>query len=171
VVDVLGVVVDAERHSQANADRGQSDTGVGEELRPACVGELQDVDVAAVLALSWTDEVDGDHIAVAFGPDANAIDGAPPAAVEEVLRQWLPDAEVLDVATHSWTHDPVFRGTWAVPGPGQLRSQIEAVELRDGRVLLAGADLALGSYALIDGAINTGIRAGRDASALVGIRA
>jgi monoamine oxidase len=110
--------------------------------------------------------IGGDHIAVAFGPDASAIDGSSPAAVQEVLRTWLPDAEVVEVATHNWTGDQMFRGTWAVPGPGQLRSQLDAVEAREGRVILAGADLAAGSYALIDGAIHTGIRAGRDAAAL-----
>ena len=110
--------------------------------------------------------IEGDHIAVAFGPDASAVDGSSPAAVQEVLRTWLPDAEVVEVATHDWTGDKVFRGTWAVPGPGQLRSQLDAVAAREGRVVLAGADLAAGSYALIDGAINTGIRAGRAAAAL-----
>jgi hypothetical protein len=32
--------------------------------------------------------------------------------------------------------------------------------------MLAGADVASGSYALVDGAIYTGIRAGRDAAAV-----
>ncbi|WP_426005253.1 flavin monoamine oxidase family protein [Paenarthrobacter sp. NyZ202] len=110
--------------------------------------------------------IDGDHIAVAFGSDATAVDGSSPAEVERVLRTWLPDIEVLEVATHNWKADELYRGTWAVPGPGQLREQLDAVEARDGRVLLAGADIASGSYALIDGAIATGIRAGRDAAAV-----
>lgn len=110
--------------------------------------------------------IDGDHIAVAFGSNARAVDGSSPAEVERVLRTWLPDIEVLEVATHNWTKDDLYRGTWAVPGPGQLREQLDAIEARDGRVLLAGADIASGSYALIDGAIATGIRAGRDAAAL-----
>ena len=114
--------------------------------------------------------VEGDHIAVAFGPDAAAVDGSSAAAVQNVLRSWLPNVEVVEVATHDWTSDSMFQGTWAVPAPGQLRSQLDAVESRDGRVLLAGADLASGSYALIDGAINTGIRAGRDAAALAAAR-
>jgi len=110
--------------------------------------------------------IDGDHIAVAFGSNASAVDGSSPSEVERVLRTWLPDIEVLEVATHNWTKDDLYRGTWAVPGPGQLREQLDAIEARDGRVLLAGADIASGSYALIDGAIATGVRAGRDAAAL-----
>lgn len=112
--------------------------------------------------------IEGDHIAVGFGPDAAALDGTSPEAVQAVLRQWLPDVEVLDVAHHNWTADDTFRGTWAVPAPGQLQSQLDAANVREGRIFLAGADLAAGSYALIDGAINTGIRAARDAAALVG---
>ncbi|GCD91180.1 NAD(P)/FAD-dependent oxidoreductase [Nocardioides sp. LS1] len=114
--------------------------------------------------------IDGDHIAVGFGPDASALDTTSTEEVQKVLRSWLPDAEVVEVANHNWTADDMFLGTWAVPAPGQLRSQLDAVTSRDGRVLLAGADLASGSYALIDGAINTGIRAGRDAAALAGER-
>ncbi|MDZ5621063.1 NAD(P)/FAD-dependent oxidoreductase [Nocardioides sp. HM23] len=111
---------------------------------------------------------DGDHIAVAFGPDAAALDGTSPEEVQKALRSWMPDVEVLDVAHHDWTTDEMFLGTWAVPGPGQLRAQLDALNARGGRVVLAGADLANGSYALIDGAINTGIRAGRDAALLAG---
>lgn len=116
--------------------------------------------------LQYDRPIDGDHIAVAFGSDASAVDGSSAAQVQQVLRSWLPDIEVLEVATHNWTKDALYRGTWAVPGPGQLREQLDAVEARDGRVLLAGADIASGSYALIDGALATGIRAGRDAAAL-----
>ena len=116
--------------------------------------------------LQYDRPIDSDHIAVAFGSDASAVDGSSITEVEKVLRTWLPDVEVLEVATHNWTKDALYRGTWAVPGPGQLVEQLDAVEARDGRVLLAGADIASGSYALIDGALATGIRAGRDAAAV-----
>jgi len=116
--------------------------------------------------LQYDRPIDSDHIAVAFGSDASAVDGSSITEVEKVLRTWLPDVEVLEVATHNWTKDALYRGTWAVPGPGQLVEQLNAVEARDGRVLLAGADIASGSYALIDGALATGIRAGRDAAAV-----
>ncbi|MER5184100.1 NAD(P)/FAD-dependent oxidoreductase [Streptomyces sp. NPDC002896] len=116
--------------------------------------------------LQYDRPVGEDHIAVAFGPDATAVNGHSPAEVQRVLRAWLPDFEVLEVATHSWTTDPMFRGTWAVPAPGQLQQQLDLVGDRAGRVLFAGADLASGSYALIDGAIHTGIRSGRDAANL-----
>ena len=111
--------------------------------------------------------VGDDHIAVAFGSDAGAVDSSSTSAVQEVLRSWLPDLEVLEVASHNWTADPLFQGTWAVPAPNRLLPGLEALEARDGRVLLAGADLASGSFGLIDGAIQTGTRAGRDAVALL----
>ena len=119
-----------------------------------------------LVIVQYDRSIDGDHIAVGFGPDATALDATSVEAVQDVLRGWLPDVEVIEVANHNWTTDEMFLGTWAVPAPGQLRAQIDAVTSRNGRVMLAGADLALGSYALIDGAINTGIRAGRDAARL-----
>ena len=78
-----------------------------------------------------------------------------------------PTSRSLEVASHNWTADPLFQGTWAVPAPNRLLPGLEALEARDGRVLLAGADLASGSFGLIDGAIQTGTRAGRDAVALL----
>jgi monoamine oxidase len=118
--------------------------------------------------LQYDRPIDGDHIAVAFGPDATQVDSSSVESVQNVLRTWIPDIEVAEVASHNWTGDPLFRGTWAVPAPGKLLRQLEAIEYRDGRVLLAGADVARGSYALIDGAIDTGISAGRAASEICG---
>lgn len=105
---------------------------------------------------------DGSHLAVAFGGDAAAVDGDDSAAVQRAVRQWFPHLEIEDVAHHSWTRDPHFRGTWAVPSPGQVEALLETTEI-GGRVVFAGADLSTGSYALIDGAIDTGMRAARKA--------
>ena len=117
-----------------------------------------------LVLMQYDRPVGDDHIAVAFGSDATAVDSSSAAAVEAVLRSWIPDIEVVEVASHNWTTDGLFRGTWAVPAPGKLARQLEALEHRDGRILLAGADIASGSYALIDGAIDTGIVAGRTAA-------
>lgn len=103
---------------------------------------------------------DGYHLAVAFGPDAAKIDGDDAGAVQTAMRQWFPQIEVEAVAHHPWTQDPHFRGTWAVPRPQQLESLLQTAGI-SGNVALAGADLSTGSYALIDGAIDTGIRAAR----------
>jgi hypothetical protein len=123
-----------------------------------------------LVVVQYDRAIEDDHIAVGFGPDDAALDATSLEAVQAAVREWLPDAEVMEVANHDWTTDDMFLGTWAVPAAGQLRTQLDAVNARDGRVLLAGADVASGSYALIDGAINTGIRAGRDAAALAGNR-
>lgn len=117
-----------------------------------------------LVLLQYDRPVDGDHIAVAFGSDATQVDATSAADVQRVLRTWIADLEVMEVATHNWTTDPLFRGTWAVPAPGTLARQLDAVEYRGGRVVLAGADIASGAYALIDGAIDTGVRAGRAAA-------
>lgn len=98
---------------------------------------------------------------VADGYEPFIVEGEPTGQLSLVAGRQNVQA---GVATHNWTADPLFRGTWAVPAPGNLARHLDAVEYRDGRLLLAGADIASGSYALIDGAIDTGIRAGRAAA-------
>jgi monoamine oxidase len=109
---------------------------------------------------------DGNHLTTAFGPDASIIDGDDVQAVQEAMRQWFPDIEVLETAHFSWTNDPNFKGTWAVPTPGQMDSLLEIADIK-GKIVFAGADIAKGNYALIDGAIDSGMQAGRSVSELL----
>ena len=51
----------------------------------------------------------GDTLVVGFGPDAAAIDVTDLAAVQEQVRRLVPDAEVVDVASHDWVADPLRR--------------------------------------------------------------
>jgi monoamine oxidase len=104
-------------------------------------------------------EVNGDSLIVCFGRDATAMDFTDRAAVEEVLRELLPDIDVVDVATHDWVADPYSRETWAMLRPGQLTGVMTELQRPEGRLLLAGADYANGWYGFIEGAIESGITA------------
>ena len=98
-----------------------------------------------------------------FGPDASRLDASDPRAVEKALRAFLPDAQVVEVISHDWNHDPYALGTWCHFRPGQLTKYFPADRATEGRVLFASADTADGWRGFIDGAVERGVCAGRDA--------
>ena len=104
---------------------------------------------------------DGETLVVAFGSVSERLDGSDPAAVQEALRSWLPDVEVLDVASHDWVADDLSGETWPMQRAGQLTGALAELQRPEGRVLLAGSDYADGWAGFIDGAIESGMRAGR----------
>ncbi|MFD2093141.1 flavin monoamine oxidase family protein [Blastococcus deserti] len=110
---------------------------------------------------------DGTTVVVAFGADSGRLDGTDRAAVEQALRAWLPDVEVLDVACHDWVADPFSGETWPMLRAGQLTGALAELQRPEGRVLLAGADYASGWAGFIDGAIESGLRVSRNAHALL----
>lgn len=63
-------------------------------------------------------DVDGDTLIVALGRDAGVMDFTDRAAVEEVVRELLPDIEVVDVASHDWIADPFARERGGCCGRG-----------------------------------------------------
>jgi pseudooxynicotine oxidase len=103
---------------------------------------------------------------IGFGPDAERCDPADLPEVQRQLDAILPGYEVLDATAHDWLADEFTRGTWAIHRPGWYEHYHGAMQQPDGRVLLAGSDLANGWAGFIDGAIESGIRAGAQAAAL-----
>jgi monoamine oxidase len=72
----------------------------------------------------------------------------------------MPGYEVLDATAHDWLADEFSRGTWAIHRPGWYTDHHAQMQRPEGRVLLAGSDLADGWAGFMDGAIESGIRAG-----------
>ena len=103
--------------------------------------------------------VDGDTLVVGFGPSAEAFDVTDQAAGAELLGRLYPGAEVVGSHGHDWTADEFSRGTWSMYRPGQLTGSLRALQAPEGRVLLAGSDVANGWNGFIDGAIESGVRA------------
>jgi monoamine oxidase len=149
---------------RAAATQGQASSGVKAWARLR--GEYEPfVALApgtAPLTLAQVDRVgDGETVVVLFGPDAAALDGNDAAAVQAALRQWLPDAEVVEAASHDWVIDPLAGETWPMLRPGQLTGALAELQRPEGRVVLAGSDYASGWMGFIDGAIESGLRAAR----------
>ena len=108
--------------------------------------------------------LDGDTIAVGFGPDASKIDVEDPAAVQAQLARLVPGAEVVAVAGHNWVDDPLSGETWPMHRAGFLSTYLPAMQAAHGLVLFAGSDIANGWCGFIDGAIESGMGAARDAA-------
>jgi monoamine oxidase len=117
----------------------------------------------ALTFLSSEREVADGVIMVGFGPDASRLDVTDAAAVQQAIRRFLPDAEVVAVRGHDWTSDPFARGVHSVFRPGQLTRYLQELQRAEGRLIFAGSDIASGWNGFIDGAVETGLRAGRDA--------
>ncbi|MDR6557698.1 monoamine oxidase [Arthrobacter pascens] len=111
--------------------------------------------------------LDGDTIAVGFGPDSSKIDVDDPAAVQAQLARLVPEAEVLAVASHNWVDDPLSGETWPMHRTGYLSTYLPAMQAAHGRVLFAGSDIANGWGGFIDGAIESGMEAANDAASML----
>lgn len=123
---------------------------------------------SAPLTLCQVEYVDGgETLVVAFGSVSERLDGSDPAAVQDALRAWLPDVEVLEVASHDWVGDEFSGETWPMQRAGQLTGALAELQRPERRVVLAGSDYANGWAGFIDGAIESGMRAGRTVHALL----
>ncbi len=117
-----------------------------------------------------TDELldDGSQVLIGFGPDAEQCRPEDDAGMRAALASILPGYDLVTATAHDWLSDEFSRGTWAIHRPGWYEHHHAAMQEPEGRVLLAGSDIANGWAGFIDGAIETGIRAGRGAVALSG---
>jgi len=105
--------------------------------------------------------VDGDTLFVAFGSDAHQLDPADHDAVASAFVEMKPGLDVVDVFAHDWTRDEFSLGTWAAHRPRQISRYLSELQRPEGRVVLAGADIADGWSGFIDGAIESGLSAAR----------
>jgi monoamine oxidase len=112
-------------------------------------------------------EGDGVQIMIAFGRDGKAAGSALDARwAQAQLDELLPGYEVLATGAHDWLADEFARGTWAIHRPGWYEHHHAAMRAPEGRVVLAGSDIANGWSGFIDGAIESGLQAGARAAAL-----
>jgi monoamine oxidase len=108
---------------------------------------------------------DTDAVLVGFGADANRIDVTDIEQVREAIRVWRDDLEVLDVAGHQWMTDPYAGETWQIQRPGQLTRYHRAQQASEGALHFASGDIANLWAGFFDGAIESGLRAGRNVHA------
>jgi monoamine oxidase len=112
-------------------------------------------------------EPDG-AVAIGMCAPPSDLDPRDPRAVEAAMRQFAPGARVLATDVHDWRADPFAKGGWYVPPPGVLSTFHSALGRPEGRLSFAGADVAVRWIGWIDGALETGARAAREARARAG---
>jgi monoamine oxidase len=109
---------------------------------------------------------DGTQLQIGFGANAEHCDPSDAAGLQHALDEILPGYELIAATAHDWFADEYARGTWAIHRPGWYTRHHEEMRGPEGRVLLAGSDLANGWAGFIDGAIESGLEAGARAAAL-----
>jgi len=109
---------------------------------------------------------DGTQLMIGFGPDASRCDATDLAAVQGQLDAILPGYELLGATAHDWLADAFSRGTWAIHRPGWYEHHHAAMRRAEPGLVFAGSDLADGWAGFIDGAIESGLRAGAAAAQL-----
>jgi hypothetical protein len=118
------------------------------------------------LATEWRYD-DGTQTMIGFGLDAAQIDASDIPAVQAAMDTILPGYEVLDATAHDWLSDPYARGTWAIHRPGWYARYHAEMRRPEGRIVLAGSDLANGWAGFMDGAIESGLTSAREALRLL----
>ncbi len=103
---------------------------------------------------------DGSQIMIGFGLDATMLDANDLPAVQRALDEIIPGYEATAATAHDWFADEFSLGTWAIHRPGWYSRYHAEMQRPEGAVLLAGSDLANGWAGFIDGAIESGLRAG-----------
>ncbi|NQD87213.1 FAD-dependent oxidoreductase [Paenarthrobacter sp. CM16] len=101
---------------------------------------------------------------VCFGPDAGAVGVADVAGAQAHLDAVIPGLTVLEVAGHDWVSDEHARSTWPMHYTGYLTRHLAELQRPEGRIRLAGSDFANGWGGFIDGAIESGLDAAREAA-------
>ncbi|KAL2808865.1 amine oxidase [Aspergillus granulosus] len=90
---------------------------------------------------------------------------------QRILQQFKkdinPDINVEAYATHDWMNDPFAKGAWACWGPNATSKYLAELQQSHGRVIFANADWADGWRGFVDGAIERGQVAVRDALTLL----
>ncbi|BCT78161.1 putative flavin-containing monoamine oxidase AofH [Sinomonas cyclohexanicum] len=102
-----------------------------------------------------------DAVLVGFGADANRIDVNDIAQVQEAVRVWRDDLEVLEATGHPWGADPYAEETWQIQRPGQLTKYHAAQQASEGSLHFASGDIANIWAGFFDGAVESGLSASR----------
>lgn len=110
----------------------------------------------------WDGVKNGHTHLIAFGPSTETLDMNDGDAVQAAIRQFLPDANVINAFGYGWNVDPYSQGVWAISRPGQMSKYIKDLQAAEGRIHFASADWASGWRGTIDGAIEQGLVTARN---------
>ncbi|MFJ3586850.1 flavin monoamine oxidase family protein [Streptomyces sp. NPDC090127] len=102
------------------------------------------------------------QIAVGFSADPT-LDGNNLEQVRAAVRQLDPTLNVVSVKAQHWGRDEFSLGGWTFRRPGQLTTKLRAVQQPVGRLTFATSDIATGWAGYVDGAVESGFRAAKQA--------
>ncbi|GAB3264298.1 NAD(P)/FAD-dependent oxidoreductase [Arthrobacter pigmenti] len=106
---------------------------------------------------------DDTTILVGFGPDHTKIDLHNANQVQELVRRWRPDLQVVETTGHDWVADKWSGQTWSTIASEQFTNGWHHFRSTGTRLHFAGADWAKGwNGVVVDGAIETGITTARN---------
>ncbi|RKL27147.1 hypothetical protein BFJ72_g13380 [Fusarium proliferatum] len=88
-------------------------------------------------------------------------------AITEFNKAFKPTSSVQAYLVHDWAKDPFAKGLWSCWAAGSMSKYLPDLQKPHGKVLFASSDFANGWRGFIDGAIESGKRAARDAEAIV----
>ena len=98
-------------------------------------------------------------VLVCFAPEHDRVDASDLADVQRAVREFAPEAEVVDARSHDWVHDEFSKGLWSTFRAGQFAKYEIAVGQPEGRMHFGGSHTARRWRTFIDGAIESGKRA------------
>lgn len=106
------------------------------------------------------------HI-VSFGSSLPGVHLQPEENIEETIAAFKEFApmDVKRVVSHNWHKDEFAQGAWEFLRPGMATNYLDVLRERQGNVVFASADWALGWRGFIDGAIEDGARAAMEVKA------
>jgi hypothetical protein len=104
---------------------------------------------------------------IGFGQSGHLKDPENSSEIINRYQELVPDAEVSAYMTHNWLTDPYAKGAWCCYEKGFASKYLQILQEPHGRVLMASADWADGWRGFIDGAIEQGTKASRDAEKLL----
>lgn len=148
-------------------------TGLGFKLYIRVEGQLGKVfmlaDSAHRLNNVFTYHEATDHtLLVAFGADPASLDMYDEQAVQDALREFLPEARVQSTFGYDWVLDPYSQGTYASYRPGWVARYYDDFQRDQGRLFFGQGDHGEGWRGFIDGAIGAGARAAQRIKARLG---
>jgi monoamine oxidase len=107
------------------------------------------------ITMAFTYDKEG-TIIIAFGID-DLLDIQDFDAVQRELSRFLPDIKIKYVIGHDWRSDSFTGGTWGWYRPGQMTSNLMALQTHEPPVFFASSDYANGWRHFIDGALESGL--------------
>ncbi|MGQ0719547.1 MAG: flavin monoamine oxidase family protein [Pseudonocardiales bacterium] len=103
----------------------------------------------------------------ALAPEPSLFDGEDEDSVRTAFKAYMPACTIVAFDGHNWNTDPWADGGWAGYPAGLPSRYLSRMREPEGRLVFAGADIALIAWGWIAGAIESGTIAGSRAASLI----